>query len=570
MLNIRRASLLLLLPAALSAQRAAPRPVESSISGDAILRDIKELASDRFLGRAVGTAGEDSATSYIARRLKEIGLTPAGDSGTFIQRVPMVGTTSKIAAQMTVGGTPFALRQLDDIIAWSQRAQESVKVDSTPIVFVGYGVAAPELQWDDFKGVDLRGKTVLMLIGDPPVPDPKDSTKLDPATFRGVAMTYYGRWTYKFETAAARGAAAVLLVHQTGPAGYGWSVVQANDRERFEVVGGPQHTPIEGWIQLETTKKLFAASGLDFAALERQARTRAFTPVTLKGNATFHVQNRVRQISSRNVVATLAGSDPKVRHEAVLLSSHWDTFGIGRAIAGDSIYNGALDDASGVAWMLAAATATKAMQPAPRRTLVFLAVTAEEQGLLGAKYYAQHPAVPLARTLADVNMDAMNPFGRTSSIVSLGFGQSSLETLLIREAAKDHRVVKPDPEPEKGYFYRADHLELARAGVPAISFLFPGIDYIGKPATYGDSVRALYIARDYHKPSDEVKPDWDMAGIVDDTRLTLRVVLDVANGTVWPTWNAGSEWKAIRESSLRAAKPPAPAAKGPAGPVRPH
>ncbi len=544
------------LSSGLVAQSAPARsPVgvaERSVNGDAILRDIRELASDRFQGRAVGTAGEDSATAYISRRFREIGLSPAGDDGSYIQRVPMIGTTSRLTAQLSIGGTSLSLKPLDDIIAWSQRASETVNIDSTGIVFVGYGVVAPELGWDDFKGVDVRGKTVLVLVGDPPVPDPKDSTRLDPATFRGVAMTYYGRWTYKYEMAAARGAAAVLLVHQTGPAGYAWGVVQANDRERLEVVGGPAHTPIEGWIHLDATKRIFSAAGLDFLAIERQARTRGFQPVTFKGTATFHVQNRVRQFSSRNVVATLAGSDAQVRGEAVLLSAHWDTFGIGRPINGDSIYNGALDDASGVAWLLAAATAARALPTAPRRTLVFAAVTAEEAGLLGARYYAQHPVVPLARTLANVNMDAMNPWGRTRSIVSLGFGQSSLEELLAREAAKDQRVVKADPEPEKGYFYRADHLELARAGVPALSFLFPGIDYIGRSATYGDSVRAVYLARDYHKPTDEVKADWDMAGIVDDTRLTIRVALDIANGRVWPTWNAGSEFRAAREASLRA------------------
>ncbi len=544
------------LSSGLVAQSAPARsPVgvaERSVNGDAILRDIRELASDRFQGRAVGTAGEDSATAYISRRFREIGLAPAGDDGSYIQRVPMIGTTSRLTAQLSIGGTSLSLKPLDDIIAWSQRASETVNIDSTGVVFVGYGVVAPELGWDDFKGVDVRGKTVLVLVGDPPVPDPKDSTRLDPATFRGVAMTYYGRWTYKYEMAAARGAAAVLLVHQTGPAGYAWGVVQANDRERLEVVGGPAHTPIEGWIHLDATKRIFSAAGLDFLAIERQARTRGFQPVTFKGTATFHVQNRVRQFSSRNVVATLAGSDAQVRGEAVLLSAHWDTFGIGRPINGDSIYNGALDDASGVAWLLAAATAARALPTAPRRTLVFAAVTAEEAGLLGARYYAQHPVVPLARTLANVNMDAMNPWGRTRSIVSLGFGQSSLEELLAREAAKDQRVVKADPEPEKGYFYRADHLELARAGVPALSFLFPGIDYIGRSATYGDSVRAVYLARDYHKPTDEVKADWDMAGIVDDTRLTIRVALDIANGRAWPTWNAGSEFRAAREASLRA------------------
>ena len=538
------------------AQRpTAAQLAERSIAGDSILRDIRELASDRFLGRSVGTAGEDSATAYISRRYHEIGLEPAGADGSFIQPVPLVGTTSRVAARATIGGRTITLATLEDVVAWSQHPDSVVNVDSTDVVFVGYGVVAPEIGWDDFKDVDVRGKTVIMLVGDPPVPDPKDSTKLDPKTFRGVAMTYYGRWTYKYEIAAARGAAAVLLVHQTAPAGYGWSVVQSNARERFEVTGGPAHVAVEGWIQLDAAKRLFAAGGHDFAAIERQASTRAFRPVALGGTATFHVQNRVRRINSRNVVARLAGSDAARHDEAVLLSAHWDGFGIGRVISGDSIYNGALDDASGVAWLLASAKALRSLPIAPRRTIVFAAFTAEEQGLLGARYYAQHPVVPLARTIGNVNMDAMNPYGRTRTIISLGYGQSSLEDVLVREAAKDQRVVKPDAEPEKGYYYRADHLELARGGVPALSFLFPGIDYIGRPATYGDSVRAAYIADDYHKPTDEVKSDWHMDGIVDDTRLTFRVVLDIANGAVWPTWNAGSEFRAVREASVKVKQP---------------
>jgi Zn-dependent M28 family amino/carboxypeptidase len=308
---------------------------------------------------------------------------------------------------------------------------------------------------------------------------------------------------------------------------------------------------VEGWIQLEAARRLFAAGGHDFAAAERGARTREFRPLALGGTATFRVRNAVRRINSRNVVGRLPGSDPAVADEAVLFSAHWDSFGVGRAIDGDSIYNGALDDASGVAWLISTAQAYRSLRRAPRRTLVFVAFTAEEQGLLGARYYAQNPVVPLNRTLADINMDAMNPWGRTRSIVSLGHGQSSLETLLAAEAARDGRRVVPDPEPEKGYFYRADHLELARGGVPALSFLFPGTDYRDRPADYGERVRGAYIRDDYHKPSDEVKPDWDMAGIVEDTRLTFRVGLAVANGSEWPTWSAGSEFRAKREESLR-------------------
>jgi Zn-dependent M28 family amino/carboxypeptidase len=535
---------------------AAPgvQAAEAAITGEGLLRDIRELASDRFQGRAVATAGEDSAVAYIARRFREMGLAPGMPDGGYLQRVPLIGTTSWVDASVRVGGTALPWRQLEEMVTWSHRPDSLVTVDASQIVFVGYGVVAPELGWDDFKGVDVRGRTVVMLIGDPPVPDPRDTTRLDPAAFRGPAMTYYGRWTYKYDVAAERGASAVLLVHQTGPAGYPWSVVQSNVRERFEVEGARPHVPVEGWIQLETARALFAAGGHDFAALERAARTREFRPVALGGTAGFRVHNAVRRVESRNVVARIDGSDPAVRGEAVLFTAHWDSFGIGRPIGGDSIYNGALDDASGVAWMLATAGAYRMMQPSPRRTLVFVAFTAEEQGLLGARWYATHPIIPLDRTLADINMDAMNPWGRTRSLVSLGYGQTSLEALLARHAARQGRRVVPDPEPEKGYFYRADHLELARGGVPALSFLFPGTDYVNPDPGYGERVRGAYIQNDYHKPSDEVKPDWDMAGIVDDTRLLFGVGLEVANGDAWPTWAPGSEFRSRRDPAAGASR----------------
>jgi Zn-dependent M28 family amino/carboxypeptidase len=537
-------------PAAGPPRPAVARALET-ITAEALLRDMRELASDRFQGRAVGTPGEDSAVAYIAGQMLRAGLTPGSADGSFIQRVPLVGTTSGVRASATVRGTSMPLRQVDDIVAWSQRADTLVAVNGSELVFVGYGVQAPEYGWDDYKGVDLRGKTVVMLIGDPPVPAPGDSARLDPRTFRGEAMTYYGRWTYKFETAAAKGAAAALIVHQTGPAGYGWSVVASNVRERFEVAGAPAHVPVEGWVQLDVARRLFAAGGHDFAALERAARTRAFRPVALGGTASFEVRNAVRRIESRNVVGRLDGSDPALKNEYVVYTSHWDSFGIGRAIQGDSIYNGALDNASGVAWMLASARAFRALPRAPRRTVVFVAFTAEEQGLLGARWYAQHPPYPLERTLANINMDIMNPWGRAGSIVSLGHGQSTLEDLLAREAAADRRVVKPDPEPEKGYFYRGDHFELVRRGVPALGFLFPGADYLGKPDDYGQRMRTAYVTNDYHKPTDEVKPDWDLAGIVDDTKLLFRVGLAVASGDEWPAWKPGTEFRARREAMLR-------------------
>ncbi|HEX2211335.1 MAG TPA: hypothetical protein VHG93_26860, partial [Longimicrobium sp.] len=274
---------------------------EAAITAEGLLRDISELASDRFQGRAVATAGEDSTVAYLSRRFREMGLAPGMPDGSYIQRVPLIGTTSRVEADVRVGGRGLPWRQLEEMVAWSHRPDSLVTVEPSEIVFVGYGVVAPELEWDDFKGVDVRGKTVVMLVGDPPVPDPRDTTRLDPDVFRGPAMTYYGRWTYKYGVAAQRGANAVLLVHQTGPAGYPWSVVQGMATERFEVEGAPAHAPVEGWIQLETARELFAAGGHDFAALERQARTREFRPVPVGGTAAFRVRNAVRRVQSRNV-----------------------------------------------------------------------------------------------------------------------------------------------------------------------------------------------------------------------------------------------------------------------------
>jgi Zn-dependent M28 family amino/carboxypeptidase len=546
--------------ASLHAQRRAAAPVqpgvaaaERQITSARLLEQMRVLASDRFAGRGPGTRGEDSTVAYLSEQFRRMGLRPGNPDGTFVQEVPLVGTTSRVTASVTVRGERRELRTPDDIAAWSVRPDSVVRVDASELVFVGYGVVAPEHGWDDYKGVDLRGKTVVMLVGDPPVPHPRVPRQLDPRIFRGEAMTYYGRWTYKFEMAAERGAAACIIVHQTGPAGYPWSVVAQNTgRERTEIQGaGPRHIPVEGWVQLEVARRLFADGGHDFDALQRAAATRAFRPVPLGATASFTVRNTVRQVRSRNVVARLEGSDPALRGETVLFTAHWDGFGVGRAIDGDSIYNGALDNAGGLAWMLESARAFRALPRAPRRSIVFLAVTAEEQGLLGARWYAAHPLYPLARTVANVNMDIPNPWGRTRSIVSVGFGQTTLEDILVREAARQGRTVRPDPEPEKGYFYRSDHFELARNGIPALTFLFPGADYVGKPADYGQRVRANYVANDYHKPTDEVKADWDLAGMVDDTRLLFRVSLQVANGDRWPEWNPGTEFRARREQMLR-------------------
>ncbi|HEX8119002.1 MAG TPA: M28 family metallopeptidase, partial [Pyrinomonadaceae bacterium] len=408
---------------------------------------------------------------------------------------------------------------------------------------------------DDFKGVDVKGKTVVMLINDPPVPDPADPSKLDEKTFKGRAMTYYGRWTYKYEMAAEKGAAACVIVHETGPAGYPYTtVVSGWGGENFDIEAADKNmgrAAVESWITLERAKELFAAAGQDFDKLKASAARRDFKPVALGAKASFHLSVKSRRVNSRNVVARLEGSDPKWKNEYVVYSAHWDAFGRDEKIEGDKIRNGALDNGSGVAEMLEIARAFTRLPKAPRRSVIFIAVTAEESGLLGAKFYAQNPLYPLERTLADINMDMMNLWGRTRSVVSIGYGNTTLEDLLAEVAATQGKTVKPDPEPEKGFFYRSDHLEFMKRGVPALTFLHSGADYIDKPEDYGPRKRREYTERDYHKPSDEVKPDWEMAGAVDDVRLLFQVGLRVAEGERYPEWKPGTEFKARREEMLR-------------------
>ena len=527
----------------------------AGVSGEEILRHIRVLASDEFEGRAPGSRGEELTVKYITEQFQKLGLKPGNPDGTYVQSVPLVGQTANPSAHFTAGGKRIDLKSPDDYVAVTRRVVPEVSVEDSDVVFVGHGVVAPEYGWDDYKGVDVRGKTVVMLINDPPVADPADPARLDERTFKGRAMTYYGRWTYKYEIAAEKGAAACVIVHETGPAGYPYTtVVSGWGGENFDIEAPDRNlgrAAVESWVTLERARELFAASGQDFDRLKAAAARRDFRPVALGAKAGFHLSVNSRRVSSRNVVARLEGSDPKLRGEYVVYSAHWDAFGRDEGLKGDQIRNGALDNGSGVAEMLEIARAFTRLPKAPKRSIIFLAVTAEESGLLGAKFYAQNPLYPLERTLADINMDMMNLWGRTRSVVSIGYGNTTLEDLLAEVAATQGRTVKPDPEPEKGFFYRSDHLEFMKRGVPALTFLHSGADYVGRPEDYGPRKRREYTERDYHKPSDEVKPDWDMAGAVDDVRLLFQVGLGVAEGDRYPEWKPGTEFKARREEMLR-------------------
>lgn len=529
-----------------------------SLQAPALLEHIKILASDEFEGRGPGTPGEEKTVAYLTEAFKKRGLKPGNPDGTYIQEVPLVGFQAMSAlGAIKVGSRSIDLKSSADWVAVSRRVAEDVKVDGSGLVFVGYGVVAPEYGWDDYKGLDVRGKTLVMLVNDPAVADPKDPNQLDPAMFKGRAMTYYGRWTYKYEIASEKGAAAVLLVHETGPAGYPYEVVVGSwGRENVDLPspdGNASRVAVEAWLPLDKAKEVLAASGQDFDALKAAARKSDFKPVVLNASAKFEVKNSLRQIRSRNVVARLEGSDPKLKDEHVVYTAHWDHLGRDPNLKGDQIYNGAADNASGTAALVEIAGAFARLKAAPRRSILFLAVTAEEKGLLGAKHYATHPLYPLDRTLANINMDVINLWGRTRDVVSVGLGQTTLDDLLIEEAKKQARTVSPDAEPEKGFYYRSDHFEFAKVGVPALD---PkgGTDYIGKPADYGQARRDEYTKQDYHKVSDEVKPGWDLSGAVEDMSLLLRVGGRVANGDAWPEWKPGSEFKAKRDAMMKKGK----------------
>lgn len=547
----------LLLGAVVATACTTPEPPDQvalrTITADDLLRHTRTLASDEFEGRSPGSKGEDLTVGYLEGEFKRLGLLPGNPDGTYFQDVPLVGIKSAPAVTITAGGRPFPLTFKTDFVANSRRTDATVEVKDTEIVFVGYGVVAPEYGWDDYKDVDVTGKTIVMLVNDPAVPDAANPEDLDPEMFRGRAMTYYGRWTYKYEIASEKGAAAALIVHETGPAGYPWEVVVGSwAGENFDLRradGNAGRVPVEGWITYEKAEALAKAAGLDLADLKRQATSKDFRPVALQARASVTVANEVRDVASKNVIARLEGTDPQRRDEHIIYTAHWDHLGRDGSLEGDQIYNGAVDNATGTAALLEVAEAYAALPEKPARSVVFLAVTAEEQGLLGAKHYGENPLYPLSKALANVNIDAMNPWGRTSDVVIVGLGNSTLDDVAAEVATAQGRTIVGDPEPEKGFFYRSDHFELAKQGVPAL-YADGGPTFVGKPEGYGQQKRDSFTANDYHKPSDEVKPDWDLAGMVEDTQFAFLVGYRVLQAASWPEWKPGTEFKGTREAML--------------------
>jgi Zn-dependent M28 family amino/carboxypeptidase len=520
---------------------------------NAVLAHTKVLSSDEFEGRAPGTPGEQRTVEYLIDQFTKIGLKPGNTDGTYLQKVPLVGITAAPAPLvLTKGAERHTLKFKDDVVAWTKHVADGASLDGSELVFVGYGVVAPEYNWDDYKGVDndfFRGKTLVMLINDPPVRDPANPSALDDKMFGGKAMTYYGRWTYKYEIGAAKGAAGVLIIHETGPAGYGFNVVQGFAGERFDLVTPDKNmgrAAVEGWISLEQGRKLLQMAGQDFDALKKQAATREFTPVPLGVTASMTIRNTLRTIASENVVAKLEGADPALKDEYVVYTAHWDHFGKNA----EGIFHGARDNASGTAALVEMARAFSKVSPPPKRSILFVSVTAEEQGLLGSQYYSVTPIYPLSKTVAEINMDELNVNGRTKDLTLIGYGASDLDDYARDAAAEQHRTVHSDAEPEKGYYYRSDHFNFAKQGVPALD-PDSGVDFVGKPPEYGQKVRDEWTEHRYHTPKDVVTPEWDLSGAKEDVKVLFAVGYRVAQAGKFPEWKPGNEFRATREAMLK-------------------
>lgn len=514
-----------------------------TISGEDVREHLRALSHDSMAGRAPGTEGGEMAAEYIAARFRDAGLEPV--AGSYFQEVPMVGSTPLPgSAELTFedGGTRLEPRYLDDFVVWSGDAGSGSATGEGELVFVGYGIDAPENDWNDY-GVDVAGKVVMILVNDPPAP------AREPGLFGGPAMTYYGRWTYKFEEAARQGAAAAFVVHSTEEAGYGWNVVRGSwSGEQFALPpdpGGAEPVAVEGWVTDDLAREVLGAAGLDFDELVERAGSRDFSPVETGVRVRTAVRSGVRSVETRNVVAMVRGAERP--DEVVVVTSHYDHLGTGEAVAGDSIYNGAYDNASGTALLLEVAEAFARRERAPARSLLFIATGAEEQGLIGASWYVQNPLFPLANTVAEINVDGANLWGETDDLIAMGAERSELGAFVEARARQMGMRLEPDAEPEKGFFFRSDHFPFARAGVPAL-YLEHGRDYRGRPAGWGQGIQDEYTSERYHAPADEFDPSFTFEGAVQQGRIVYLTALDIAESGAWPAWNEGSEFKAARDA----------------------
>lgn len=533
------------LPAA--AQQVPPAVQQSfdQLRGDAIRAHVKFLSSDLLEGRGPGTRGDALATSYIASQFESMGLQPAGDDGTYFQKVSLLGVTTdpgktRVDLRRADGTSLGPLVYRDQFVGGDQSQQENVTVDSE-VVFVGHGVVAPEYKWDDYKGFDARGKTLVMLVNDPP------ASEAETELFKGRARTYYGRWTYKFEIGSARGADAVILIHTDAAAGYGWQVVRNSwTGEQAYVKNAPgQHAlRFAGWVSQNVAQEMFKSAGLDLAAMTKAAASRDFKPVPLNLRLNANVTSTIRPFETANVVAKIEGSDPKLKDEAVLYTAHHDHLGIGTPDDDDptdTIYNGAIDNASGTATILEIARAWSETKARPKRSILFALVAAEEQGLLGSKYFGEHPAVPAGRIAMGLNIDALQLFGEVGSVTMIGIDRTNFFPVAQKVTRALNLNIIPDQSPEQGSYYRSDHFSLAKVGVPAFS-IKQGNDVVGKPVEWGPARSKEYRDKHYHQASDEYDPTWNFAAAVQMARLVVWLGHEAANAPDKPMWLAGEEF----------------------------
>jgi Zn-dependent M28 family amino/carboxypeptidase len=522
---------------------------------------VKVLSSDAFEGRGPGTPGEDKSVEYIKAQMQRIGLKP-GNNGEWFQTVPMVETTADptTALTLTVNGKPRTLRFGDDMVIGTRTGKPEIKIDASPLVFVGYGVNAPEQHWNDYAGLDVKGKTVVMLINDP------GFHVGDASLFEGKRMTYYGRWVYKFEEAARQGAAAALIIHDTPGASYGWEVVKNSwSGAQYELPASTDpdpRLPVQGWLTGEQAKSLFTDSGLDLDALRTAANKRGFKPVPIKATLSLDLKSKIVEKQSRNVIGRLDGTQHP--DEAMIYMAHWDHLGkhpdeVNPDGSGDNIYNGAVDNASGVAGILEIAEAFKHQQPAPQRSLVFISVTLEESGLLGSKYLVAHPVVPLDKTVGVVNLDALSVAGKTRDLTAVGMGSSQLEDVLKAVAAKQGLTLHAESHPEAGSYFRSDHFNFAKAGVPALD-IGSGDDLVQGGTAAGEAAARDYNEHRYHKPGDQYDPaTWKLEGVIDDLTAAYGVGRELASSEQWPTWYPGNPFKAARDKMMAGKPVAAPA-----------
>lgn len=526
-----------------------PSPAtEAAIRAEDLGKQIQILASDEFAGRQPGGPGERKTVGYLTSEFQRMGLKP-GNGDSYTQSVDMVEIVSEAKGPVTIAypdGSSDSFAIGEDAVVQTLREDPEVDVAASDMVFVGFGVNAPELDWNDYAGIDVKGKTVVMLVNDPGFETGND------ALFRGKAMTYYGRWTYKYEEALRQGAAAALIVHDDAGAAYGWEVVRNGfSGAEFDLPaaeGAAQPLAIRGWISSAAANRMFAKLGHDFPALRKAANEPGFKAVALDAKASMGVTSRVRHAKSENVVGVIPGSEHP--DEYIIFTAHWDHLGRNFQTPVDGIFNGAIDNATGVAALLELAEAFAKSPTPPQRSMMFLSVTLEESGLLGSKYYVQNPLVPLKDTVATINMDAIQVIGKTRDVVVIGFGNSELEDILKAKAEEQGRIIVPEPTPENGFYYRSDHFNFARAGVPSL-YAKNGIDHVEKGEAHGRQVASDYVATKYHKPSDEYDPNWDLSGNEQDTQLLYAVARELADGSVWPNWYEGTEFRAKREAMGR-------------------